>query len=203
MKKIIIPITVALSLQGCIFVAGAAAGAAGVAVVNDHRSIQVVLHDRKIENAVADQIQSSPDLHNNSHIDVTSFHDTILLTGQVSTPELREQAESLAKTVPDVKRIYNELTVEGPSSSLTRASDSWITTKIKTQMLATENLKSTTIKVITEDGTVYLMGQVSPEQADMAVNIARQVSGVQKVIKIFEYPKEVKPVTEEQTGTTS
>jgi osmotically-inducible protein OsmY len=93
----------------------------------------------------------------------------------------------LAHSVADVKRIYNEITIQGPTSSLTRTSDAWITTKIKSQMLATDDLQSGTIKVLTENGAVYLMGVVTHDQADMSVDIARQVSGVQKVVKIFQY----------------
>ena len=89
--------------------------------------------------------------------------------------------------MPDVTKVYNEIAVKGPTSSLSRASDSWITTKIKTQMLATKGLQSGSIKVVTENGAVYLMGMVSREQADTSVNIARQVTGVQKVVKIFQY----------------
>ena len=78
-------------------------------------------------------------------------------------------------------------TIQGPTSSLTRTSDSWITAKVKSQMLANQDLKSGSIKVVTENGDVFLMGIVSRDQADIAVDIARQVSGVQKVVKIFQY----------------
>jgi osmotically-inducible protein OsmY len=111
----------------------------------------------------------------------------VLLTGEANTPEIRQQAEEAAHTVADITQVYNQLTIQGPSSSLSRTSDSWITTKIKTQMLATKGLQSGTIKVVTENGAVYLMGIVSRDQADTSVNIARQVSGVQKVVKIFQY----------------
>jgi osmotically-inducible protein OsmY len=126
-------------------------------------------------------------LNDNNHIEVTTFNQIVLLTGEVSTAEQRQQAEDIARNNPDVKKIYNELAVTGATSTLTRTSDSWITTKIKSTMLATEDLKSGTIKVVTENGTVYLMGMVSHDQADMAVDIARKVSGVQKVVKIFNY----------------
>jgi osmotically-inducible protein OsmY len=181
--------TLACSLQGCIFVAGAAAGAAAIAVVYDHRTIQNSIQDTKIANKIIYRIQAVPALHHESHIEVTVFNDVVLLTCQTPSQDLKEQAENIAKSVPDVKRIYNQLTIQGPTSSLTRTSDSWITTKIKGQMLATEDLKSGSIKVVTENGVVYLMGIVTQQQADISVDIARQISGVQRVVKIFQYKK--------------
>jgi|SRR5579885_333867 osmotically-inducible protein OsmY len=186
-KKISIILGLSLALQGCIFVAGAAAGAAAIAVVYDHRTIQNTLQDTEIANKIANRIFKVPYLHNESHIEVTVFNRIVLLTGETPSQEWRMRAEEIAKSVPDVGRIYNQITIQGPTSSLTRTSDSWITTKIKGQMLATEDLKSSSIKVLTENGVVYLMGIVSRQQAATAVDIARQVSGVQKVIKIFQY----------------
>jgi osmotically-inducible protein OsmY len=186
MKKLFTLIVLSLSLQGCIFVVGAAAGATAAAVVYDHRKLELIMQDQKINNDVINKINNSPDLHV-THINSTTFNQVVLLTGEVPTSEARQQVEDLAKQVPNVLQVYNATTVQGPSSSLTRASDSWITTKIKTEMLATKGLESGTIKVITENGAVYLMGIVNHDQANAATDIARQVAGVQKVVKIFQY----------------
>lgn len=194
MKKFIIITALLLSLQGCIFVAGAAAGAAGVAVVYDHRKLEKILQDQQISQNITNKFADAPALQD-THIGVTVFNQVVLLTGQTNNSEERQQAESIAKGVEGVTRVYNQIRVGGSSSSLTSASDSWITTKIKTQMLATQDLQSGTIKVVTDNGTVYLMGVVSKDQADMAVDIARQVSGVQKVVKIFQYKNSI-PVTD-------
>lgn len=187
MKKLLIIIPLALSLQSCFFVAGAAAGAAAIAVVYDHRKIEKIMQDQTVEEDVQTKFKADEELREGNHIDVTAFNQVVLLTGQTITPALRQRAEDLAKSVPNVTKVYNEITIKGPTSTLTRASDSWITAKIKTEMLAEKDLKSSTIKVITENGTVYLMGMVNREQADMAVEIARRVSGVQKVVKVFQY----------------
>lgn len=189
MKKLITLLSLTCLLQGCIFVVGAAAGAAAIAMVYDHRPIEDTIQDTKMANKIVDKIRAVPALKNESHIDVTVFNRIVLLTGETPNQEWREQAEEIAKSVPDVERVYNQLSVEGPTSSLTRTSDSWITTKIKSQMLAHEELKtnSSSIKVVTENGVVYLMGAVTKQQAEIAVDISRQVSGVQKVIKIFQY----------------
>ncbi len=189
MKKIFTILSLSLALQGCFFVAGAAAGAAAIAVVYDHRTLETAIDDTKIANKVVNKIRLMTGLREESHIEVTVFNGVVLLTGQTPNPEWRNQAEEITQSVSGVKRVYNQLTVQGPTSTLTRTSDSWITTKIKSQMLATDDLKSSSIKVVTENGVVYLMGMVTQEQADTAVDIAREVSGVQKVIKIFQYKK--------------
>ncbi len=187
MKKVIALLTITLSLQGCIFVVGAAAGAAAVSAVYDHRKIEQVTQDNNINNKVIDKINMVPGLKEGTHISVTTFNNVVLLAGESTTPELRQQAEEAARTVPDVTQVYNRIMIQGASSSLSRTSDSWITTKIKTKMLATKGLQSGSIKVVTENGTVYLMGVVSRDQADTTAEIARQVSGVQEVVKIFQY----------------
>jgi osmotically-inducible protein OsmY len=180
-------------LSGCIFVAGAAAGAAAIAMVYDHRPVHETAEDTEIQNRILHRLRHFPELRKDSHIDVTVFNRIVLLTGQTPNPEWREQVEAIAAAVPHVVKVYNQITIEGPTSSLTRASDAWITAKIKTQMLATEELKTnnSSIKVVTENGVVYLMGNVTHNQADIAVDISRHVAGVQRVIKIFQY----KPTT--------
>lgn len=186
-KHILLILSLSFSLQGCIFVAGAAAGAAAIAVVYDHRTLANTLQDNEMANKIIEKIKLIPKLREECHIEVTVFNSTVLLTGEAPRPEWRQQAEEQARLVPGISRIYNQITLQGPTSSLTRTSDAWITTKIKSQMLATEDLKSSSIKVVTENGVVFLMGIVKHVQADTAVDIARQVSGVQKVVKVFQY----------------
>lgn len=186
MKRVLSLVIVALLLQGCIFVVGAAIGAAAATGVYDHRQMSYTLRDMKTANQIVKRIRANPDMRDNCHIEVTVFNGVVLLSGQTPTDEWRQQAGEIAKSADNVDKVYNQLTVEGPTSSLTRTSDSWITTKIRSLMLANQDLKSSSIKVITENGTVYLMGMVSASQADIAVDIARQVSGVQRVVKIFQ-----------------
>ena len=199
MKKLATILGLALTLQGCIFAVGAAAGAAAVAVVYDHRTISNTLEDTNIANKISDKLSQIPELRDDSHIDVTVFNGVVLLTGQTPSTKARDQAGEIAKATKGVFKVYNQVSIQGPTSSLTRTSDSWITTKIRTEMLATKNLKSSSIKVITENGTVYLMGIVTRQQAEYSVDIARKVSGVQKVVKIFEYSN-AKPAAEADTA---
>jgi osmotically-inducible protein OsmY len=186
MKNILALVGIVVLLQGCTYAAGAAAGATSIDVAYDHRKVEQAMQDQRITTAIENKFRAEPELLQNSHINIATFNQVVLLTGEATTANYRTLAESLAREVSNVKRIYNEIVIKGPTSSLVRASDSWITAKIKTQMLATEGLKSSSIKVVTENGTVYLMGTVNSVQADTAVDIARQVAGVQRVVKIFQ-----------------
>jgi len=191
MKRILFISILCLSLSGCVgvFLAGVATGGAAV---YDHRNIQQIAADQSLTHQIENYITT--DLRfNQSNIVVASFNGTVLLTGQADDPSLRHAAEKIAWGIesPKAKRVYDEIKISAPSSMLVRSSDSWITTKIKTDMLATKNLKSGQIKVVTEDGNVYLMGIVTRRQANIAVHVARQISGVQRVVKLFEYTKTI------------
>ncbi len=189
MKKLnlLVLALISLSLQSCFFIAGAAVGAAAIAIVYDHRTVDSILQDQRIDREVLRKIHENPELRDDTHISVTSFGQVVLLTGEAPTAELRKKAEETAWTVHGINRIYNALSIQGPTSTLSQTNDSWITTKIKSEMLATKGLKSASIKVVTEDGTVYLMGTVTKAQEQMIVDIARHTSGAQKVVKIFQY----------------
>lgn len=174
-----------LSLQACIpavFVAGATVGGA---VLYDKRSMKEIVMDQNIANQAQTLIARSPQLKD-THITVTCFHQVVLIVGQAPTPEQRALAYQLVSQVPNIKRIYNRITIAAPSSAIARANDSWITSKVKTMMIAKPGLRSSDIKIITEDGTVYLMGNVTPEQEQLAVDVARRVAGVQTVVKVFQ-----------------
>jgi len=95
----------------------------------------------------------------------------------------KTRAEEIINNIPDIEHIYNLISIKSPSSSLTRISDTWITTKIKAKLLASNDFDGTEVKVITENGTVYLMGIILPENAAQAVSLARTTDGVQRVIK--------------------
>lgn len=176
-----------LNISGCVFVGGAIAGAAAIAIVYDHRGIQNAIKDTEIANKIVDKFKMIPGFKENSHVEVAVFNRIVLITGETPNAEWKQEAQNVASTVPNVEKVYNQLRIEGPTSTLTHTSDAWITTKIKTQMLTSEKLKTSSIKVITENGTVFLMGVVTHSQADVAVDIARKIEGVQQVIKIFQY----------------
>lgn len=181
--KVIIFLLVLFILSGC--VAAVVAGAAGM-VVYDGRSVMRIESDARIFYKVNKAIVSNPRFRD-SHVVVSSFNEVVLLTGQVPDLSLKLLAEKLAKESPKVQRVYNQLTV-GPNTSLsTRSKDSWITSQVRAQMLAKKGLESGSIRVVTEDSVVYMLGIVTLEQADLAVEVARKVNGVKKVVKVFRY----------------
>lgn len=173
-------------LQGCVvpFVAGAAASAV---VINDRRNVQTMSDDQQIHYTAYHEIMADTSLTTGSHIVVEVFDRNVLLVGEAPTEDVRDRVEALVHALPKVRRVYNQITI-GPAASATELSqDSWITTKVKTQMVATKGLHSSQIKVITENGSVYLMGIVTHDQAQLAVDVTRHIAGVQRVVKLFEY----------------
>jgi osmotically-inducible protein OsmY len=122
-----------------------------------------------------------------ANISVTSFYGVLLLTGQVSSVNLIPIASAQVKPMRNVRKVYNELAVAGKTSLLSRTNDRWLTTKVKSAFSAAEFSDATRIKVVTDNGVVYLMGLLTRAEADAAANIARDIQGVQKVVKVFEY----------------
>ena len=135
----------------------------------------------RISNAHADL--SSP----TSRIVVTSYNGVILLAGQTPRSELKDRAAQTARGVQGVKKVYNELQVQQPASLLARSNDSLLTTKIKTQMLTDAAVPGSRIKIVTENGIVYMLGLVTREEANAATRVVQSVSGVQRVVRLFEY----------------
>ncbi|MBK5536994.1 BON domain-containing protein [Pseudomonas sp. TH05] len=139
----------------------------------------------KVEVNVA---QAAPDLKNGaSRIGVTSFNGVVLLVGQTPREDLKALAEQAASSVQRVKKVHNELQVMQPITLLAISNDALLTTKIKAQMMTDSNVPDSRIKIITENGIVYLMGLLTQQEASRASDVVQGVSGVQKVVKVFEY----------------
>ena len=122
-----------------------------------------------------------------SHIVVTSYNGVVLLAGQTPRNDLKGMAEQAARKVNNVRKVHNELQVLPPTSLLVRSNDSLLTSRIKTQMLADSSVPGSRIKVTTENGVVFMLGLVSRAEATHATNLVQSVSGVQKVVKLFQY----------------
>ena len=154
-----------------------------------NRSIGNKIDDQFLEPNVANAIsRSHPDLTGpTSHIVDTAYNGVILLAGQTPRADLKEKAAQVANGVQGVKKLHNELQVLQPTSALARSNDALITSKIKTLMLADSTVPSTKVKVITENGIDYLMGLVTRAEGANATNVVAGVSGVQKIIKLFQY----------------
>jgi len=187
MKKKILVIALSLNLLfGCVpaLIVGAAIG--GI-VVYEGRNATVKKKDFELTRQIQQTINKQTSLHNHSRIVVSAYDGVVLLAGQAPSEALKNQAYQIARGVPGVKRLYNEITITGPISSLTQSSDAWLTTKVKSVLLARKGLDSSQIKVVTENGVVFLMGKVTKEQAKIAADATRTISGVQKVVTLFEF----------------
>ncbi len=172
--------------QGC--AVGAATGAAtGALVAYDRRTTGTVIDDQLIEFKVIDALRQDDELWSQVHLNATSFNNAVLLTGEAPSEELRSRLEPMVARIPKVSRVHNEVVIAAPSSMLSRSSDTWVTGKVKTNLLTETKIEGARVKVVTENGTVYLMGLVTRAEADAATDIARKVSGVQRVVKVFEY----------------
>lgn len=121
-----------------------------------------------------------------SHINAMCFNNVLLLVGQVPTEELKREAFEAVSDIPKVRHVHNELTIGEPTSFATRSKDSWITTQIKTKLIGNKQIRANRVKVITEDSVVYLMGLTTAEEEMISTDIARAISGVDKVVQIFE-----------------
>jgi len=162
--------------------------------IPDRRNTDIILKDENIESKATNTLYGDTKINKKIHVNVTSYNGIVLVTGEALTEELRQQVIDVIRNLPDVKRVHNELAVGNLTSFESRSGDTWITSKVKSQMLSTKELKSTLVKVVTENDTVYLMGIVTENEAKMAVDVARNVEGVKRVVKIFEYiPEPVKP----------
>lgn len=161
-------------------------GAAGGMAVYDRRSIATMERDARIFYVVRKAIVTDPRFRD-SRINVSSYNQVVLLSGQTPIASLRGVAERIAQNTPNVHRVYDEVTVDAPISMATRSKDTFITGEIRRKMLTKKGLESGSIHIETENSVVYLMGIVTHEQANLAVDVARQVRGVNKVVKLFQY----------------
>lgn len=174
----------ATALAGCapLIVGGAAVGTA--LMVTDRRSSGAQIDDEAIELRSTARLREA--FGDRAHINVTSYNRQVLLTGEVTSDQVKQQAEQIAARVDNVRAVVNELAVMAPTTLPQRSSDALITTKIRASLVDAQDLQANAFKVVTERSTVYLMGRVTPREADRATSIARQIGGVQRVVRIFE-----------------
>ncbi|MBT6077854.1 MAG: BON domain-containing protein [Oceanospirillaceae bacterium] len=185
--KLILIISCFAILSGCAAAVIGSAAATGVAVIHDRRSAGAVLDDETIELSALSQILQHEELRQYTHLNVTSYNYLALITGEAPNEALKLVAEKLVKNIDNVRAVYNEVQISAPSAVLSRSSDSLITTKVKTRMVGETGFPANRIKVVTENGVVYLMGLVTQAEGEWAVRVASNASGIQRIVKVFEY----------------
>ena len=174
------------AIQGCVGLA-ATGTAAGAMATQDRRTTGTIVDDELIELKVQAAIYADETLKDQTHVSVTSFNGIVLLTGEAPGESLRTRVTEIARGIPKVRSVQNEIALQAPSSLLARTNDTVVTGRVKAALLATDALSGVHIKVVTERGAVYLRGLLRQAEADRATDTARRVAGVQRVVKVLEY----------------
>jgi len=172
------------SLQGCFPVVAVGVGT-GVMMAQDRRTSGAYVEDQAIESKASDRIGKQ--YKDNVHVNVTSFNRNVLISGEVPTDAVKTEIGKLASGIENVRNVNNELVVSGLTSLTSRGSDSLITSNVKIRFVDDKRFKADHVKVVTENGTVFLMGIVRHVEADAATEVASTTGGVQRVVKLFEY----------------
>ena len=175
----------ALALSGCIpLVVGGVAATAAVAT--DRRSTGAQLDDELIEDKTAAQVLERFK-GSDVHVNVTSYNGNVLLTGEVPSASIKTEIGEIARRMPKARSLQNDLLVGAATSLGSRSNDTLITSKVKARFLESNQFQINHVKVVTERSVVYLLGIVRPEEGNAAAETARTTSGVQSVVKVFEY----------------
>ena len=172
------------TLGGCAVAVVGGAAAVGGMVATDRRSPQTQVADQTIELRADSRVSEA--LAQRGHVSVVSFYRKVLLTGEVPTADDRQRAQAAVAGVPEVAGVVNELAVMPDSTLGQRSNDTYLTSKVKAGLLNANGVPGNSIKVVTERGTVYLMGRVTEREANRAAEVARSTSGVGRVVKVFE-----------------
>lgn len=184
MRNLLIILILSASLQGCFPVIAAGAGA-GALMANDRRTSGAYVEDEAIETKAFDRIGKQ--YKSTAHVNVTSYNRNVLISGEVPDETAKAQVERIVANIQNVGKIHNELVVAGNSSMTSRSNDSLITSNVKLRFVGDQRFSANNIKVVTENGIVYLMGIVKPAEARAAGEVASGSSGVTRVVELFEY----------------
>ncbi|MFC0228187.1 division/outer membrane stress-associated lipid-binding lipoprotein [Serratia aquatilis] len=179
----------ALLLQGCVGAVVVGSAAVATKTATDPRSVGTQVDDGTLEARVENAISKDQQLKKEARIVATAYEGKVLLTGQAPNTELANRAKQIALGVDGAVEVYNEIRQGTPVSLGTASSDTWITTKVRSQILTSDSVKSSNVKVTTENGEVFLLGLVTQKEGQSAAQIASQVSGVKHVTTAFTYVK--------------
>jgi len=161
----------------------------GCAIVHDRRTLGTVIEDESIELKSLQVLYGVDAIRLNTHINATSYNGVLLLTGEAPTEHLRTDISNRLRRIPKVMKVHNEILLAAPSSLLSRSSDTVITSKSKVALLRLNKINGfdpTRVKVVSENGVVYLMGILRKHEVTPVIEIIRRVGGVQRVVKLFE-----------------
>jgi len=173
-----------MPLTGCAPAVVAGVGT-GVVMADDRRTSSAFMMDEEIE--LKARWRLTEQKFDGVHVNFTSFNRRLLITGEAATAALKTTVAQLAGGVPDVREVVNEIVVAAPTSLGSRTNDGYITAKVKTRLIDHEGVQANHVKVVTENGAVFLMGLVKREEGAAAADVAAKTEGVTRVVKVFEY----------------
>ncbi|UYW73618.1 division/outer membrane stress-associated lipid-binding lipoprotein [Pseudocitrobacter faecalis] len=177
----------ALLLQGCVAAAVVGGAAVGTKAATDPRTVGTQVDDGTLELRVNTALSKDEQIKKEARINVTAYQGKVLLVGQAPNTALASQAKQIAMGVDGATEVFNEIRQGTPISLGTASTDTWVTTKVRSQLLTTDQVKSSNVKVTTENGEVFLMGLVTDREGKAAADIASRVSGVKRVTTAFTY----------------
>jgi osmotically-inducible protein OsmY len=183
---LVLILIMASAIQGCA-VATIAAVTAGATVISDRRTFSKQIDDHSIEFIAHNELLKNKALAKNTNINIVSVNGVVLVVGQAPNSYLRDLVIKTIKTTPDIVSIHNQIRIRPTTSITTQSNDVWLTSKVKSTLLASGEVNGKDVKVVTENAEVFLLGLVSVKEADLVVEIVRNISGVDRVIKAFEY----------------
>ena len=172
------------SLPGCFPIVATGMGAA-VLMADDRRTSGAYVEDEGIENKAL--LRANQRYSDGLHLNVTSYNRLVLLTGEAPSEDARREIERLVRGIENVRGVQNEMVVGPTTTIMIRSNDSVQTSKVKARFVEANRFRANHVKVVTENGTVYLLGIVKRQEANDATEIARTTSGVQRVVRVFEY----------------
>lgn len=186
-RRVVLGAVLLSSLSACVpLVVGGAVG--GTLAASDRRTFGAQTEDKAI--AVKVELKLPNLVGDAGHVNVASFNRRVLLTGEVRDQAMKDNVEREVRGIEGVLSVTNELEIAGPASYTSRSNDALITTKVKASLVDMKDISANSFKVVTERGNVYLMGRVTQREGNIAADVARGVSGVYKVVKVFEYISE-------------
>lgn len=183
---LVVILIIASIIQGCA-IATIAAVTAGASVISDRRTFSKQIDDQSIEFIAHNALLNNKALSDNTNINIVSVNGIVLVVGQAPNTYLRDLVIKTIKLTPDIVTIHNQIRISAISSIASQSNDVWLTSKVKSALLANGEVNGKDVKVVTENAEVFLLGLVSAKEAIVVVEIARNISGVDRVIKAFEY----------------
>ncbi len=189
-KRLFIIIIASTMLQGCITFAVLSLISGTTTVAKDERSLGNFIDDQTIELNAYAELKKNSAIDDNTHIFVTSINGSVLIVGQAPNMHLKDVVAKTIVDIDGVETIHNQIRIANKSSVKTRSNDVWLTSKVKMALFKNEKLDAINIKVVTENSEVFLMGVIDEPKAQNAIEIARNVTGVNRVFNAFEYIEE-------------